>query len=242
MTDALFISDLHLSRGRPATTALFLHFLEKQGRSADDLYILGDLFDAWIGDDDDSSPATEVMQALKNASSSGLRIHLMHGNRDFLIGEQFADATGCLLMPDPSVISVAGQRAVLTHGDLLCSDDLEYLQAREFLRSPDFIADFMSKTIAERTLLAEEYRRRSGEVISLKPADIMDVNQQAVAQTMADHDATLLIHGHTHRPGSHGFVLNGRQVERRVLGDWSETEGPYLRTERSGLSSHCQRV
>ncbi|MEJ1297024.1 MAG: UDP-2,3-diacylglucosamine diphosphatase [Candidatus Sedimenticola sp. (ex Thyasira tokunagai)] len=238
MADALFISDLHLSRERPAVTALFLRFLEEQSGSADNLYILGDLFDAWIGDDDNTPPSSDVREALKATSSRGTAVHLMHGNRDFLIGDRFAVQAGCLLLPDPTLIHLHHEQTLLMHGDLLCSDDLEYQQARKFLRSSDFINDFLSKTIEERIVLAAEYRKRSGEVISLKPADIMDVNQQSVQQAMSEHRATLLIHGHTHRPGSHHFALGGDEVRRIVLGDWSKEHGHYLRAGVDGLSSH----
>ncbi|MES9856016.1 MAG: UDP-2,3-diacylglucosamine diphosphatase [Sedimenticola sp.] len=238
MTDALFISDLHLSRARPAVTTLFLRFLEEQGGTAKNLYILGDLFDAWIGDDDNTPPIPEIRRALRATAAQGTDIHLMHGNRDFLIGEQFAAEAGCSLISDPTLIQLPQGAALLMHGDLLCSDDREYQQARKFLRSGGFIDDFLSKTVDERTILAAEYRKRSGEVISLKPADIMDVNQQAVEAYMSGNGATLLIHGHTHRPDSHRFALNGEELRRIVLGDWCEEQGPYLRAGVSGLSSH----
>ncbi|MES9905212.1 MAG: UDP-2,3-diacylglucosamine diphosphatase [Sedimenticola sp.] len=237
MMDALFISDLHLSLERPAATALFLRFLEERCGSAGNLYILGDLFDAWIGDDDDTPPIPAIREALRAAGSRGTKIHLMHGNRDFLIGERFATETGCSLLSDPTVIEMQKKRLLLMHGDLLCSDDLEYQQARKFLRSSDFINDFLSKTIKERSLLAAEYRKRSGEVISLKPVDIMDVNWQTVEQYISNHNADLLIHGHTHRPGVHRIEVAGSEVKRIVLGDWSADQGPCLGISAEGINT-----
>lgn len=232
--DTLLISDLHLSRARSGTVELFLRFLREQARGAKALYILGDLFDAWIGDDNSLPPAPEVIEALRQASDAGCQLRLMHGNRDFLLGKDFAHACGGQLLADPSVVELGGQATLLMHGDLLCSDDLEYQQARRLLRSPEFIADFLSRSIEERVQLAAEYRRRSGEVVSLKSADIMDVNQQTVEQFMREHRVTRLIHGHTHRPAIHEFLLDGEPAQRFVLEDWHEQSGSCLRV-RDGL-------
>jgi UDP-2,3-diacylglucosamine hydrolase len=234
LQDTLLISDLHLSQARPGTVDLFLRFLREQACRAGALYILGDLFDAWIGDDNTLPPAPQVIHALRQVSDAGCQLRLMHGNRDFLLGEDFARATGARLLPDPCVVELGagepgGQPTLLMHGDLLCSDDLEYQQARRLLRSPEFIRDFLSRSIEERVQLAAEYRRRSGEVISLKSADIMDVNQQTVERYMREHRVRQLIHGHTHRPALHEFQLDGEPAQRYVLADWHEQSGSCLR-------------
>ena len=235
MQDILLISDLHLSQHRPGTVDLFLRFLQEQARRASELYILGDLFDAWIGDDNILPPAPQVIQALRQLTESGCKVLVMHGNRDFLLGEGFAAATGCRLLPDPYVTDLAGPAALLMHGDLLCSDDLEYQQARQLLRSPEFIQDFLSRSIEERLQLAVEYRRRSGEVVSLKSADIMDANQQTVERCLREHQVRCLIHGHTHRPALHEFQLDGEPAQRYVLEDWHESHCSYLRINRQSI-------
>ncbi|MCW8944722.1 MAG: UDP-2,3-diacylglucosamine diphosphatase [Sedimenticola sp.] len=241
MKDILIISDLHLSRGRPATIDLFLRFLKEQAQNAGYLYILGDLFDAWIGDDDITPPVPEIIEGLHHLSKQGCVLSIMHGNRDFLLGEVFANATGCTLIPDPSVVDLNGTPTLLMHGDLLCSDDKEYLQARKLLRSKDFIADFLSRSIAERLQLAAEYRKRSGEVVSLKSADIMDVNQLTVADYMQENGVQQLIHGHTHRPALHQFLLDGKEAKRYVLEDWHETYGSYIRVNGKNISQETFR-
>ncbi|MCW8891090.1 MAG: UDP-2,3-diacylglucosamine diphosphatase [Sedimenticola sp.] len=236
MQDILIISDLHLSRDRPATINLFLRFLEEQAKSAGHLYILGDLFDAWIGDDDITPPVPHILTALQDLSTKGCALSIMHGNRDFLLGKAFAEATGCNLLPDPATVDLFGTPTLLMHGDLLCSDDEEYLQARKLLRSEAFIADFLARSIEERQLLAAEYRQRSGEVVSLKPADIMDVNQRTVEGYMREQGVQQLIHGHTHRPALHQFELEGMPARRYVLKDWHETAGSYIRINSEGIT------
>jgi len=235
MSDTLIISDLHLSQHRPDTVALFLHFLRERACGAGELYILGDLFDAWIGDDNILPPVPEVVQALRQLTDGGCKLSVMHGNRDFLLGSDFARATGGKLLPDPFVADLGGETTLLMHGDLLCTDDLEYQQARKLLRSPEFIRDFVSRTIEERVQLAAEYRRRSGEVVSLKSADIMDVNQQTVERYMREYQVRRLIHGHTHRPALHEFQLDGTPAQRYVLEDWHEQTGSYLRVDNQSI-------
>jgi len=237
MPKTLFIADLHLSPDRPAITRLFFQFLEEQAGQSSTLYILGDLFDAWVGDDNPLPAIKEIFAALKAATDSGLSIKVMHGNRDFLIGTQFGTETGCQLIDDPTLITLNGKPTLLTHGDLLCSDDKEYLQARGLLRSPQFIDDFLSKTIPERIALAAEYRKRSGEVISQKAADIMDVNQQTVEETLKEHQALQLIHGHTHRPSEHQFTLDGKVAVRHVLQNWTDSGGGYLVANSQSFSA-----
>lgn len=232
MPSLLFISDLHLSASNPDTLHLFLKFLQMDASKAEALYILGDLFDSWVGDDVDSDFTNRVRQGLK-ALASQTRVHFQPGNRDFLIGTLFAEQTDIRLLEDETVIEINGQRILLMHGDLLCTDDKDYQQARKTLRSPAFIDDFLAKPVPERTALAAQYRKQSGEAIALKAADIMDVNQQAVLSTMRKHHARLLIHGHTHRPHDHVFEANGQQYQRLVLADWSDKSSEVLQIDYS---------
>jgi UDP-2,3-diacylglucosamine hydrolase len=231
VADQLFISDLHLSADRPDVTQRFLGFLDEHARRGTRLYILGDLFDTWIGDDCQDETSDRISAALRHASSKGLAVFLQHGNRDFLLGDAFCQRSGVQLIQDTHCVDLFGQQALLMHGDLLCSDDQDYQQARQLLRSPAFIADFLGKPIQQRRLLADEYRRRSGEATSLKAMDIMDVNANSVHQQMHQHGASLLIHGHTHRPQRHQ-LLEGKQ--RFVLGDWSSRGALYLRVGPEG--------
>jgi len=234
---ALFISDLHLSPQRPGTLRLFLRFLEEQAAGAEHLYILGDLFDAWIGDDDQTPPIPEILNAMRHCSERGTRLFFMHGNRDFLIGDGFARATGCSLLQDPTRLDLNGTPTLLMHGDLLCTDDEDYQQARKLLRSPPFIQELMRKSIPERIAMAAEFRTRSGEATSLKSSDIMDANQQTVELTMREQGVTRLIHGHTHRPASHRFKLDDKTAERIVLPEWHEQKGGYLRVDDRELTN-----
>jgi len=237
MPDTLLISDLHLSGERPQTIDLFLRFLEERAIHARRLYILGDLFDAWIGDDALPPPIPTIIEALRRLSDNGTRIFLQHGNRDFLIGEAFATATGCELLGDPVTVELGATPTLLMHGDLLCTDDHDYQKARQFLRSPAFIEDLLSKSIGERLALAAEYRKRSGEATAALSAEIMDVNQATVEQYMREAGVTQLIHGHTHRPGIHRFDLDGVPALRLVLAEWHEEQGQYLRVNAEGIES-----
>jgi UDP-2,3-diacylglucosamine hydrolase len=229
MTD-LLISDLHLSETRPAITERFLRFLRDQAPAADTLYILGDLFDAWVGDDSDDVLARSVRSALR-AASGGTRILLQHGNRDFLIGEDFAAETGIQLIPDEWVVSLGGVPTLLMHGDLLCTRDSDYLQARAMLRDPAFIADFLAKPLPQRIAIAREYRARSGEATSLKAEDIMDVTPEEVLRQLRRHGVNHLVHGHTHRQARHPLDLDGQPAERWVLGDWREESASALQID-----------
>ena len=235
MAEQLLISDLHLAAERPATLALFLRFLAERARGADTLYILGDLFDAWIGDDDDSDLASRVRDGLRALSDTGTHIYIQHGNRDFLIGEGFLNACGARLLDETAVVDLAGEPTLLMHGDLLCSDDTDYQQARLLVRSPAFINDFLARPLAERAALAAEYRRKSGEATSLKAEDIMDVNPGTVADYLRRHRVTRLIHGHTHRPGEHSHALDGLSATRLVLSEWHRDRGETLCVNASGI-------
>jgi len=228
MGQTLFISDLHLSGETPETVARFSGFCDRQARGSDALYILGDLFDTWIGDDDDSPPAPEVRKVIRTLVDGGTPVFLQHGNRDFLIGKRFCDQTGATLLPEESVIDLYGRRALLMHGDILCTDDVGYQQARLMLRNPDFIRNFLSKSLPERAAIAAAYRQQSGEATSLLADDIMDVNAGAVADALERHGADCLIHGHTHRLGRHEIALAGRAAERIVLGEWHPERGSCL--------------
>ncbi len=236
MAESLFISDLHLSPQRPATTALFLRFLQARARRAHCLYILGDLFDSWIGDDDQEPPVPDVIAGLRALSEHGTQIFVLHGNRDFLLGDAFLQASGAILLADPHALMLAGEQTLLMHGDLLCTDDHEYQQARRLLRSEPFIQDFLARNIEERRAIAADYRRRSGEATSLKADDIMDVNPQTVRDYLRNNGATRLIHGHTHRPSMHDFDLDGRKAQRIVLAEWHEHEGSLLCVSDSGMT------
>lgn len=228
MAEALFIADLHLSDERPAVTELFLRFVHDRAAGAEALYVLGDLFDAWVGDDDDSNVAQTARSAIGSLTDRGVRVCLQHGNRDFLLGERFLRDTGSELLDETHVIDLGRQRTLLMHGDLLCTDDVDYQKARIMLRNPAFVADFAAKSLTERRALVAEYRRRSGEAVSLKAADIMDVNPRTVADYMRRHEVRRLIHGHTHRPGTETLTVADAQAKRWVLGEWRESGARVL--------------
>ena len=220
----LLISDLHLDPQRPRILDLFADLLAGEARRADALYILGDLFDSWIGDDDDAALATQVAQATRALRDSGVPIWFMHGNRDFLLGADYAARAGMSLLADPSVVELGGERVLLMHGDTLCTDDTEYLKFRALVRDPRWQAQFLAKPLAERRAFAAQARGESRRHTSAAKPEIMDVNQEAVAAAMRTHGVHKLIHGHTHRPATHHFDLDGRTAERVVLGDWYEQD------------------
>ena len=237
MTETLLISDVHLSADYPDTVALFLRFCRDRAAEAESLYILGDLFDAWIGDDNDAPPYPDIRAALKALTDAGTSVNAQHGNRDFLLGERFCTQTGTELLPEEAVVELHGTRMLLMHGDTLCTDDLAYQQARRMLRDPAFIHDFLAKPLAQRAAIAAAYRKQSGEATSLLAADIMDVNQTAVETAMARHGARRLVHGHTHREAWHRFGDDNQPMERIVLGEWHPDRGPYLRASPAGVES-----
>lgn len=223
---ALFISDLHLCGQRPAMTALFQGFLGHCRRGVT-LYILGDLFEAWLGDDAVLPEQRPVIDALRTTTARGVEICFMHGNRDFLVGEEFAAMTGVRLLPDPSVIHLDGQPVLLMHGDTLCTDDHDYQAYRARVRSAAFREEALALSVAERQSMAGYLRAESTRATRRKAAPIMDVNQQAVEQVMRAHRVRRLIHGHTHRQAIHEFTLDGQGAQRIVLGDWHR-EGSVL--------------
>ena len=218
----LFISDLHLDAGDAGAIGRFVDFMDRDARAARELYILGDLFEAWVGDDDDDTRLAPIVAALRRLTSAGTACAVMHGNRDFLLGGRFCAATGCRLLPDYERIELNGQPVLLTHGDLLCTDDTRYLTLRGRLRSPEWQRDFLGKPLPERRTIALALRQLSATEIAAKTEYIMDVNQTAVERTMREFGVTRLVHGHTHRPAVHRFALDGKPAERLVLGAWHE--------------------
>ena len=218
----LFISDLHLDETRPQIVDLFARFLGHEACKADALYILGDLFESWIGDDDDAPLATRIAHALRSLRDGGVPIYLMHGNRDFLLGAEYAKHAGMELLADPTIVELDGERTLLMHGDTLCTDDVEYQKFRGLVRNPAWQQQFLAKPLAERRAFAAQARGESRKQTAMKAAEIMDVNQSAVESVMRTHGVHRLIHGHTHRPATHRFDLGGQTAERIVLGDWYE--------------------
>jgi UDP-2,3-diacylglucosamine hydrolase len=221
VNETLFISDLHLDPGRPAASAIFFALLRSpRAARADALYILGDLFEVWLGDDVPLPGKDAVAQAIGGLASAGTPVFLMHGNRDFFIGERFAAESGCTLVADPSVIDLYGERTLLMHGDTLCTDDLAYQAFRKQVRDPAWQRGFLTLPFEERIRLGQQVREESRTNTQAKAAEIMDANQQEVERVMREHGVEHLIHGHTHRAGVHEFELDGRTVRRSVLGDW----------------------
>jgi len=231
---ALFISDLHLHADRPAGVDQFLKFIRTEAVEASALYILGDLFEAWIGDDDPDPAHAPIIAALANLKRNDVPCYFMHGNRDFLIGQRFSAATGCHLLAEWHVAEISGQRVLLTHGDLLCTDDTPYMQLRAMVRDPAWQQEFLAKPLDERRAIADSLRQRSQTETASKPADIMDVNAAAVAAALRAHDVRLLLHGHTHRPFVHEILVDDRPATRIVLGAWYE-QGSVLRWDDRGF-------
>ena len=228
----LFISDLHLTEERPEANERFIGLLEDKARRAEALYILGDFFEYWIGDDDLGEPFNAVIAGLlKDLTQRGVAVYLMHGNRDFLIGDGFCSATGAVLLPDPVVKTIQETPTLLVHGDTLCTDDVEYQAWRRKARDPAFQAEFLAKPLAERRKAVQQMREKSRQVVQEKTAEIMDVNDDAVREAMRAHGVRRLIHGHTHRPGRHRVDLDGEHGERWVLPDWYG-RGGYLEIAR----------
>ena len=215
MPRSLFISDLHLDSSRPATIRALDTFLQ-DSIDAEALYILGDLFEAWLGDDDDSPLARDMTSLLRRFSDAGPHLYLMQGNRDFLLGERFCEAVGANFLADPTVIALYGTSTLLMHGDSLCTADADYQSFRKMARDPAWQADLLSRSLEERRAIAEHLRSVSKDASSNKAEDIMDVSPEAVQLELQAHGVQRLIHGHTHRPATHPEAAG----ERWVLGDW----------------------
>lgn len=226
----LFISDLHLDEHLPQVTQLLEDFVNSEVADAEAVYILGDLFEAWVGDDDDRPVTLSFISILKKATSSGTPVYIMHGNRDFLLGEQFCKLTGITMIDDPTVIQLDGKPVLLMHGDSLCTDDVEHQQSRTLIRGKEWQQAFLAKPLPERIELAKHYRQMSRAHMQDKPDAIMDVNEQAVIDAMRQHGVDELIHGHTHRPAIHILDIDGKPARRIVLGDWHD-KGSVLRAQ-----------
>ncbi|MSQ55499.1 MAG: UDP-2,3-diacylglucosamine diphosphatase [Betaproteobacteria bacterium] len=239
MPSTLLISDLHLSSGRPETSETLFRFLAGQAQAAGVLYILGDLFEAWVGDDElqaaDGDPlARETAAAIRALADAGTAVHLMHGNRDFLLRDGFLAAAGATLLTDPTVVEIGGVRSLLMHGDTLCTDDTDYQSWRQTARSTKWQDEFLAKPLAARRTAMRELRDASTRSIRTKPAAIMDVNANAVADAFRRHGVQRMIHGHTHRPARHEHIVDGTSCERWVLPDWYDNGG-YLVADNLGL-------
>ncbi len=229
----LFISDLHLEADRPDIGKQFLHFLGTDANEADDLYILGDLFEAWVGDDDPNTHYFSIKRALRKLTDRGIPVYFMHGNRDFMIGNGFANETGVKILKDPYKVTMYGQKTLLSHGDILCIDDVQYQRVRKMVRDPDWQANMKAKPLKERLRIAQEARRQSLEQTINKSLEIMDVNEDEVKRVIREHNVDVLLHGHTHRPDIHTVDLGNRKAKRIVLGDWYE-QGSVVRWDSRG--------
>jgi UDP-2,3-diacylglucosamine hydrolase len=233
----LFISDLHLCASRPGITAAFIAFLQNTASEVKALYILGDLFEYWAGDDDiDDAFHQQIISGFKKLSESGVKVFLMHGNRDFLIAEGFCQMAGITLLDDPTMIDLHGKKALLSHGDDLCVDDVAYQQFRIQVRDKKWQHEFLSQPLHIRKKQIEAIRTRSEQEKTQKSLEIMDVNAEAVNALLSKYQPDLLIHGHTHRPNQHSIDLNGKLISRWVLGDWYE-QGSYLVCDKQGCKS-----
>ena len=216
-----FISDLHLNEDRPDITKAFLNFLENTACKAEKLYILGDLFEAWIGDDDQNEFIFEVQNALIKISKT-TKVFFMHGNRDFLVGPEFASSAGMKILNDPVIEEMYGNPVLLMHGDLLCIKDIDYQKFRKVSRDIKWQTEFLSKSLGERRKIAQDLRSASKEATGGKKEEIMDVSESEVIKMIRESSVNLLIHGHTHRPNSHNIDVENHTAKRMVLGDWDE--------------------
>jgi UDP-2,3-diacylglucosamine hydrolase len=233
----LFISDLHLDASRPEVTECFLNFLKQAADRADALYILGDLFEVWIGDDDPDPHHQEVIQALREFTTARRPCYFMRGNRDVLIGRRFCAEASAQLLDETTLIDLYGDRVLLLHGDELCTDDQAYQKFRRQARSPTWRAIWLSLPLGLRRWLSVKIRNGSKTMTALKPEDITDVNQDAVEDVIRGHRVKYLVHGHTHRPGTHQLTVDGRPATRIVLGDWYE-HGSILEWGPDGPQLH----
>ena len=229
----LFVSDVHLSRERPDIVERFIAFLDVEARAATALYILGDLFDLWLGDDDEREPHPQIVTALRRLSDAGPKVRIMHGNHDFLLGPRFERESGCRLLPEPARIALPGACALVLHGDLLCTMDEDYQAFRRTARDPERQAEFLRLPLPARLDHAARLRHRSLQATRLKAADIMDVTPSAVERMLLDSGARCMIHGHTHRPATHAIECAGEAATRIVLGDWYE-QGSMLVWDEDG--------
>jgi len=235
MPHTLFISDLHLSATHPLSSERFLHFAKHIDPQAKALYILGDLFEYWAGDDDLDDPFNRtITSVLRKLSEQGIQIFLMHGNRDFLMAEKLARACNATLLNDPTMLDLYGTPTLISHGDALCTDDVDYQAFRRQVRNTSRQQQFLAQPLAQRKAQIGQLRQQSEQEKRHKPMSIMDVNAEAVCSLLRDHGYPRLIHGHTHRPARHLHHLDGHNCERWVLGDW-DTKANALRCDSSGI-------
>ena len=230
----LFISDLHLEADRPEIGEQFLDFLDDEAADAEALYILGDFFEYWVGDDDPDEYYASIKRYLRAFTDSGVPVYFMHGTRDFMIGERFAAETGVTILPDPYPLELYGKSVLLSHGDAMCTDDVEYQQIRAMTRNPEWQSMMLGKPLEERIAIAKHVRAQSQERNKTLSESIVDVNPDAVRETISDHGVEILLHGHTHRPGIHGIEVDDRFAKRVVLGDWYD-QGSVVRWDEDGL-------
>lgn len=223
----LFVSDLHLDSAAPQANEQFLEFLRTYASQAEALYILGDMFESWVGDDETDSAKTRIASGLQALTSSGVACFALHGNRDFLLGQQFCTRTGVQLLPDPVVAELDGERVLITHGDALCTDDHSYQELRSVVRDADWQRRFLALPLTVRQQLANRAREGSQTHTGKTASYIMDVNQEAVVRAFHATQTRRMIHGHTHRPGMHEYEVDGQKAQRIVLGAWYE-QGSYL--------------
>ncbi len=234
MTDrTLFISDIHLDEKHPHISEQFLGMLTGRARAASEVYILGDLFETWIGDDDDDPHFGMIQDALRSLSDSGVPVYFMHGNRDFIIGAQFAERTGCTILPDPCIREFYRTPVLLSHGDQYCTDDVEYQAFRVQARNPQWQQQMLSLPLTQRRQIARGMKQQSDEATKGKATEIMDVNQAAIADALMENHVSWMLHGHTHRPAVHRFLVDDKPATRIVLGDWYQ-HASYLWWDKDG--------
>jgi len=222
-----FIADLHLAENRPDITACFLSFLQNEALQAKSLYILGDLFEYWIGDDDNSTFINDIAAGIKSLSDIGVEVFFIHGNRDFLLGKKYAEKAGMTLLPEVEAIELYAQKIVIMHGDTLCTQDIGYQAFRKKSRSWWWQAIVKNLPLFVRRKIAEDYRKKSASATAMKSQEIMDVTASEVVKVLEEQNSQLLVHGHTHRPYTHNIIANNIPAQRIVLGDWYE-QGSYL--------------
>ena len=228
MASSLFLSDLHLGETRPEANERFFAFIEDTASKAGAVYVLGDLFEYWIGDDDLDEPFHALIAGfLRNLSRAGIPLFVMQGNRDFLMGQRFCAATGARMLADPTLIDLGGSATLLMHGDTLCTDDRDYQEWRAIAHSDAWQREFLAQPLPQRREAMATLREKSKKALETKPAEIMDANPAAVREAFRRYGATRIIHGHTHRPGSEVLEVDGRRRERWVLPDWYGSGG-YL--------------
>lgn len=229
-TEIIFVSDIHLNDNDPIVIERFLDFLNEQARKVQMLFILGDLFDVWIGDDDDSILSQKIIQSLASLHRHGTELYFQHGNRDFLIGADFARRSHCMLLGEVHVLHLNDKPTVLMHGDSLCWEDKSYLEFRKKVRHARWQDDVLAHSLKERRIMFAQYRKMSQEQTKLKSQDIIDVSPAAVQKVLTDYNSNLLIHGHTHRPKTHKLSVQNQPSMRIVLGDWHDNQpAQYLR-------------